>query len=57
MFYYFLLQSVRVDVSGICEHNWQCKGTEFANICDHGLCVCNSGYIYVDRKCYKGKMF
>ncbi|XP_065937860.1 prion-like-(Q/N-rich) domain-bearing protein 25 [Magallana gigas] len=45
---------VRVNISGICEHNWQCNGTEFANVCDNGLCVCNSGYIQIDWKCHKG---
>ncbi|XP_052680130.1 uncharacterized protein LOC128160860 [Crassostrea angulata] len=41
-----------VNISGICEFDWQCNGTEFANVCDHGLCSCSPGYIQIDRKCY-----
>lgn len=57
VYHYFLFQSVRVNISGICEHNWQCNGTELANVCDDGLCVCNSGYVQNEKKCYKGKTF
>uniref|UniRef100_A0A8W8LU31 EB domain-containing protein n=1 Tax=Magallana gigas TaxID=29159 RepID=A0A8W8LU31_MAGGI len=47
---------IRVNISGICEHNWQCNGTELANVCDNGLCVCNSGYIQNEKKCHKVKV-
>ncbi|XP_052680128.1 uncharacterized protein LOC128160859 [Crassostrea angulata] len=47
---------IRVNISGICEHNWQCNGTELANVCDDRLCVCNSGYIQNEKKCHKVKV-
>lgn len=46
-----------VNIGGICESDGQCNGTEFANVCDDRLCVCNSGYIQNENKCYKGKIF
>lgn len=48
-----------VNISGICEFDWQCNGTEYANVCDHGLCSCSLGYIQIDRKCYmyQGNIF
>nr|XP_034306696.1 uncharacterized protein LOC109620881 [Crassostrea gigas] len=41
-----------VDIGGICEFDWQCNGTEFANVCDHGICSCSPGYIQINRTCY-----
>lgn len=47
-----------VNIGGICEFDWQCNGTKFANVCDryHGVCLCSPGYINIDRKCYPGKI-
>lgn len=53
----FFLQSELLNIGGICEFDWQCSGTKFANVCDpyHGVCSCSPGYIKIDRKCYPGK--
>lgn len=50
-------QLVRANIGGRCKSNLQCSGTEFADVCHHGVCVCRSGYIQIDRKCYQGKHF
>lgn len=55
MLYYFSIQSERVAIGGTCERNRQCKGTAFANVCDHDVCSCRPGYIQIGRKCYPGK--
>lgn len=59
----FSLQLVRVTIGGICKFNWQCNGTNFANVCDpghpdhdHGVCSCSPGYIKTGKNCYPGKM-
>lgn len=59
LFYYFFIQPVMVNIGGICESDWQCNGTQFANVCDHGLCSYSPGYIQINRKCflYHGKIF
>lgn len=44
-----------VEVGGMCKFKWQCRGAEFANDCNCGLCSCSSGKIQIDRKCYSGK--
>ncbi|XP_065939361.1 prion-like-(Q/N-rich) domain-bearing protein 25 [Magallana gigas] len=41
-----------VNIGGICEFDWQCNGTQFANVCDHGICSCSPGYIQINRTCY-----
>nr|XP_034306686.1 uncharacterized protein LOC105328276 isoform X7 [Crassostrea gigas] len=46
----------RVAIGGTCEHNRQCKGTAFANVCDHDVCSCSPGYIQIGRKCYPVKV-
>lgn len=50
-------QSVRANIGGRCKSSLQCSGTEYADVCHHGVCVCRSGYIQIDRKCYQGKHF
>lgn len=44
-----------VNIGGICDHDWQCTGTESADICVNGFCSCSPEYIKIDRKCYQGK--
>lgn len=48
-----------VNIGGICEFDLQCNGTEFANVCEQGICSCNPGYIQINRTCYmyQGKIF
>eukprot|EP00105_Crassostrea_gigas_P040871 XP_019925019.1 PREDICTED: receptor-type tyrosine-protein phosphatase mu [Crassostrea gigas] len=46
----------RVAIGGTCERNRQCKGTAFANVCDHDVCSCRPGYIQIGRKCYPVKV-
>eukprot|EP00105_Crassostrea_gigas_P045591 XP_019929739.1 PREDICTED: uncharacterized protein LOC105345467 [Crassostrea gigas] len=43
---------MNVSIGGICEFDWQCNGTQFANVCDHGSCSCSPGYIQINRKCF-----
>lgn len=51
--------SEMVNIGDTCEMDWQCNGTQFANVCDQGLCSCSPGYIQIDRKCYmyQGEIF
>lgn len=53
-FYYFSLQSEKVNIGGTCEHNWQCEGTPFV-VCDHDVCSCSPGYMQIGKMCYPGK--
>lgn len=57
LFYDFFLEIVKI--GGICKFDWQCNGTEFANVCDHGICSCSPGYIKINKTCYmyQGKIF
>nr|XP_034306692.1 uncharacterized protein LOC105345467 isoform X1 [Crassostrea gigas] len=43
---------MNVSIGGLCGFDWQCNGTQFANVCDHGLCSCSPGYIEIKRKCF-----
>lgn len=48
-------QPVRANIGGRCKVSLQCSGTKFADVCHNGVCVCRSGYIQIDRKCYQSK--
>lgn len=51
----FLLLAKNVIVGHSCLYNSQCTGTQFASVCDHYQCECQSGYILIDNNCYPGK--
>lgn len=53
--HHFLLLAKNVTVGHSCLYNWQCTGTQFASICDHYRCECQSGYMLIDNNCYPGK--
>uniref|UniRef100_A0A8W8IY64 EGF-like domain-containing protein n=1 Tax=Magallana gigas TaxID=29159 RepID=A0A8W8IY64_MAGGI len=44
---------VKVQVGGYCTQNEQCQGSEHSGVCDHGRCVCRTGYIQHNLICHK----
>lgn len=55
--HHFLLLAKYVNVGHSCLYNSQCTGTQFASVCDHYHCECQSGYtcILIDNNCYPCK--
>lgn len=46
----------KVPIGGYCTQNEQCEGSDILGVCEHGRCVCISGYIQYNLKCLEGKL-
>lgn len=46
---------VHVPVGGYCTQNEQCQGSN-SGVCEHGRCVCRTGYILFNLECHAGNL-
>lgn len=43
-----------IAVSDSCVHDSQCTGSRYASLCRSSVCTCQTGYMLIGNKCYKG---